>query len=67
MHAPATRCTYQRPVNLSAATLNSVHLPFSQQGVIWIASQKAGEVKEWASGAEAWGKPLNATFGLTSM
>ena len=28
---------------------------------------KAGEVKEWASGAEARGKPLNATFGLTSM
>ena len=37
---------------------------FSRQGVIWIASQKAGEVKEWASGAEARGKPLNATLGL---
>ena len=67
MHPPATRCTYQRLVNLSVATLNSVYLPFSRQGVIWIASQKAGEVKEWASGAEARGKPLNATFGLTSM
>ena len=64
MHPPATRCTYQRLANLSVATLNSVYLPFSRQGVIWIASQKTGEVKEWASGTEARGKPLMTPLGL---